>query len=128
MKKTLAAGVLGAAIISGSLLGTVPLAAVATAAPPNCNGSGQDFLDSLGGGFDGCPPAGATPQQQQGNRIQPTHICTWRARGVSETDIVDQLVEWNPRLITPNVEDWVRKAEEDYCPNMLVELARRPIW
>lgn len=124
MNKTLAAG-FAAAFSLGSLMG----AGTANATPP-CQTNWE--LESDGAchpiystPINGYNPYGPSPESVG---IQGAEICGWRAKGISETDIVDHIVVSNPGMITPNVEDWVREAEQDNCPQMLVELAPRPIW
>jgi hypothetical protein len=87
--------------------------------------------DQLGTQADGvCHPIYSTPTNgydpngpsPESVGIQGADICAWRAKGISETDIVDHIVVSNSGMITPNVEDWVRKAEQDNCPQKLAEL------
>ena len=75
--------------------------------------------------INGYDPYGLSPESVG---IQSAHICAWRAKGVTETDIVYEIVVANPGMITPNVEDWVREAEQNNCPQHLAELATGSTW
>ena len=116
---TLAAGAVGA------FMGAAP----ATATPPcqvnwelNSEGVCEPYYSTPINGYN---PYGPSPESVG---IHAADICAWRAKGISETDIVNHMVETSPGMITPNVEDFVRQAEEDNCPQMLVELATGSTW
>ncbi|OBY28994.1 hypothetical protein [Mycolicibacter kumamotonensis] len=110
--------------LAASVVGGIVAAVPATATPPcqvnwklNSNGVCEPYYSVPTNGYN---PYGPSPESVG---IHAADVCAWRAKGISEFDIVDQMVAKYPRMVTPNVEDWVRQAEQDNCPEKLVQLA-----